>query len=171
MKLSGLSYAAAAMLFLTPAVHAHTATHCNAPSYHQFDFWLGDWDTYRVASPHSDSVARNRVTSILDNCVLHESYDRADGYAGESFTIYDATRKVWHQTWVTNEGELLVAEGKKVGNKIVLTGKVSDAEGEELQRVSWTPQGESVRETADSSRDGGKTWAPLFDILFRKHRP
>jgi len=33
----------------------------------------------------------------------------------------------------------------------------------------WSAQGDSVRETAMASRDGGKTWAPLFDLLFRPH--
>jgi hypothetical protein len=28
-----------------------------------------------------------------------------------------------------------------------------------------------VRETATRSKDGGKTWEPLFDIVFRPHKP
>jgi hypothetical protein len=153
---------------------APPAGHCAAPAHRQFDFWLGDWDTYRVdktgnVSPAAASVARNRVTAVLGGCVLHEVYRRTDGYTGESFSIYDATRHMWHQSWVTNEGELLVAEGKLQGKAIVLTGATRDARGPQLQRVSWTPQGDGVRETALQSRDGGRTWTPLFDILFRPH--
>jgi hypothetical protein len=33
-------------------------------------------------------------------------------HKGQSFTIYDVARDVWHQTWVTNRGELLEIEGK-----------------------------------------------------------
>ena len=159
----------------TPATGAPPTTHCSTPVYRQFDFWLGDWDTYRVdksgqVPPGSASVARNQVTAILGGCVLHEVYRRTDGYTGESFTIYDVTRHVWHQSWVTNEGELLVAEGDRQGKSIVLTGSSRDAQGVQLQRVSWTPQGGGVRETALQSRDGGKSWTPLFDILFRPHR-
>jgi hypothetical protein len=151
------------------------AAACAAPVFRQFDFWLGDWDTYRVdASGHvpgdARSVARNRVTSILGGCVLHEVYRRADGYTGESFTIYDASRQRWHQSWVTNQGELLEADGARQGRRIVLTATSRDAQGELLQRVSWAPQGDGVRETALMSRDGGKTWQPSFDILFRPHR-
>lgn len=160
----------------TLATGAPTAAHCSAPVYREFDFWLGDWDTYRVdKSGHTPSgatsVARNQVTAILGGCVLHEVYRRTDGYTGESFTIYDATRHQWHQSWVTNEGELLLAEGSRQGKAIVLTGAVRDAQGTQLQRVSWTQQGDGVRETAMQSRDNGKTWTPLFDILFRPHRP
>ncbi len=173
-----LAFLVAALGFATPAAPALAAAppagHCTAPAYRQFDFWLGDWDTYRVDTagkvpPGAPSVARNRVTAILGDCVLHEVYRRTDGYTGESFTIYDATRHVWHQSWVTNEGELLVAEGGRHGQAIVLTGASRDAQGPQLQRVSWTPQGDGVRETALQSRDGGKTWTPLFDILFRPH--
>jgi hypothetical protein len=155
--------------YATPAV---TSNSCSAPIYRQFDFWLGDWDTYRIKDdkPADTSVARNRVTSILGGCALHETYTRTDGYAGESFTTYDASRKVWHQTWVSNQGELTVVEGTQQGDRMVLTGSVIDAQGAQLQRVSWEPWHGGVREICMGSRDGGKTWALLFDIQFRKHR-
>jgi hypothetical protein len=157
------------------AAPAPANTHCAAPEYRQFDFWLGDWDTYRVddsgkVPAGAPSVARNHVTSILDGCVLREDYRRPDGYAGESFTIYDASRKRWHQSWVTNEGELLEIDGGFAGGKIVLGGESRDDQGDMKVRASWVPQGDGVRETALVSRDGGKTWKPLFDLLFRPHR-
>jgi hypothetical protein len=154
------------------ATPAMTSNSCNAPVYRQFDFWLGDWDTYRIKDdkPADVSVARNRITSILGGCALHEAYTRTDGYAGESFTTYDTSRKVWHQTWVSNQGELTVVEGTQQGDRIVLSGSVIDAQGQQLQRVSWEPWHDGVREVCEGSRDGGKTWTLLFDIQFRKHR-
>jgi hypothetical protein len=35
--------------------------------------------------------------------------------------------------------------------------------------VSWYRQGDGVRETAERSQDGGKTWKIGFDILFKPH--
>ena len=35
----------------------------------------------------------------------------------------------------------------------------------------WRVDLADVREKADRSTDGGKTWTPLFDIVFRPHRP
>src|ERR1700689_5038192 len=46
-------------------------TTCPAPAYRQFDFWLGNWDVFDVASP-TIIVAHVRVVPILDGCVLHE---------------------------------------------------------------------------------------------------
>jgi hypothetical protein len=155
--------------YATPAM---TSNSCHASAYRQFDFWLGDWDTYRINNDQvaRTSVARNRVTSILGGCALHEAYTRTDGYAGESFTTYDMSRKVWHQTWVSNQGELTVVEGTQEGDSIVLTGRIVDTQGEQLQRVSWASWHGGVREICMGSRDGGKTWTVLFDVQFRKHQ-
>ncbi len=142
---------------------------CSAPVYRQFDFWLGDWDTFDVGSSTPD--ARVRVTSILGGCVVHEDYQALSGHRGESFTIYDATRKVWHQTWVTNRGELLVIEGTFASGAVMLRGVDHTSTGApRLVRGTWKPVPGGVRETAFRSLDDGKTWQPWFDLIFRPHR-
>jgi hypothetical protein len=152
------------------AMAAAAPSHCRAPVYHQLDFWIGDWDTFDSDAPNKPSVARNHVDAILDGCVLREDYDQFDGHHGQSFTIYDASRKLWHQSWVTNRGELLVLEGTFQGKRIVLNGIDHDHNDARIQ-VSWEPQGDGVREITTSSHDDGKSWQPLFDILFRPHKP
>jgi hypothetical protein len=143
---------------------------CTGPAYRQFDFFVGDWDTYDVGSPDS-VVARNRVGLILGGCVVHEVYDQNDGVRGESFSIYDASRDRWHQTWVTNRGTLLLLDGKLEDGRMVLTGTEPGADGTSaLLRGTWYVEGTAVRETAERSRDGGRTWEPVFDIVFRPHR-
>ncbi|HEY7113781.1 MAG TPA: hypothetical protein VIA45_12690 [Thermoanaerobaculia bacterium] len=44
------------------------------------------------------------------------------------------------------------------------------AAGPVLWRGVWPPQGAEVRETAETSSDGGETWKPKFEIVYRKHR-
>jgi hypothetical protein len=146
-------------------------TPCSAPEYRQFDFWLGDWDTFELNAPDK-VVARNRVDRILDGCVLREVYEQSDGLTGQSFTIYDAARKIWHQSWITNRGQLLVLEGGLQGNRIVLIGADRAADGKPIQlRGAWARVDGGVRETVETSSDGGKIWKPLFDIVFRPHKP
>jgi hypothetical protein len=148
---------------------ATRAAPCGAPEFRQFDFFVGDWDTYDVDSA-TKVVARNRVTVILGGCVLHEIYEGRDGLRGESYTIYDAARRVWHQSWVTNRGQLLLLDGGLKGDSMVLTGTDRAADGAtSLLRGIWYRQAGAVRETAQRSTDGGKTWKPVFDILFRPH--
>jgi hypothetical protein len=143
---------------------------CNAAEYRQFDFWLGDWDTYDVGLPDK-IVARNHVDLILDRCVIHEVYDGANGSRGESFSMYDASRHAWHQSWVTNRGVLLLLDGRMDHGAMVLQGTDrSPPEAPRLIRGIWKPQAGGVRETAEVSTDYGKSWQPLFDIIFRPHQ-
>jgi hypothetical protein len=144
---------------------------CATSEYRQFDFWVGDWDAFDVDSPDK-VVARNRVNRILDGCVLLEDYQGTNGSKGQSFTIYDASRKVWHQTWVTNRGQLLTIEGTMQTDGMVLSGVDHTADGKERNvRGDWKPVNGAVRETAVTSTDGGKTWEPWFDLWFRPHKP
>jgi hypothetical protein len=144
---------------------------CTAPEFRQFDFWAGDWDTYEVGDT-SKVVARNRVTPILGGCVLRESYEQNDGLVGESYSLWDASRRVWHQSWVTNRGTLLLLNGRLEGGRMVLTGAEKAADGTaSLLRGIWWAEGKDVREKAERSTDGGKSWIPVFDIVFRPHRP
>lgn len=144
---------------------------CSVSAYHQFDFWIGDWDAFDADKPNV-VVAHNRVDSILGGCVIREDYREPDGMEGESFSIYDASRKVWHQTWVTNRGKLLVIEGNYRNDEMVMSGADRTLDGKERRvRGIWKRVKDGVRETAVTSTDGGKTWEPWFDLVFRPHRP
>ena len=79
---------------------------------------------------------------------------------------------MWHQTWVTNRGQLLLLEGKLDGGRMTLTATERDTSGaSSLIRASWWREGAAVRERADRSRDNGATWTMVFDIVFRAHSP
>jgi ketosteroid isomerase-like protein len=69
---------------------------------------------------------------------------------------------------VTNRGELLVIEGKFEQGKMVLSGE--DRAKAALVRGEWKPEQGNVRETAVISKDGGKTWEPWFDLIFRPNK-
>ncbi|MGA7930169.1 MAG: nuclear transport factor 2 family protein [Candidatus Sulfotelmatobacter sp.] len=91
-----------------------------------------------------------------------------DGHKGQSFSIYDTSRRIWHQSWVTNRGEMLVIEGGLQAREMVLSGVDHTVDGKERHvRGTWKPVNGGVRETAVSSTDGGRTWKPWFDLIFR----
>ena len=162
------------MVFLAPSAAAQRSAQppaaCAGPEYHQFDFFAGDWDTYDVAAP-AKVIARNRVTPMAGGCALREVYRQDDGLLGESFSMYDAGRRVWHQSWVTSRGQLLLLEGAFADGRMVLTATEHGPNGEtSLLRGTWWRIPGAVRETAERSRDGGRTWTPVFDIVFRPHQ-
>jgi hypothetical protein len=159
----------------TDATHDRRAiatpvTPCSSPPYRQFDFFAGDWDTFDVSAPTA-IIARNHVTRMVDSCALREVYEQRDGLRGESFSTYDVTRQVWHQSWVTNRGTLLLLDGGLRGDSMVLTATESHTDGSKsLLRGTWWREGGGVRERAERSLDGGTKWTPVFDIVFRPHR-
>jgi ketosteroid isomerase-like protein len=163
---------AAALLLISlcsGAVAQTPTSKCASAEHRKLDFWVGDWDAYDVGGGDKPS-AGVRVDVILGGCALREVYEGADGLVGESFTIYDSSRKLWHQTWVTNRGQLLAIEGRFQGTSLTLQGPRISPEGrKEIVRGVWTREDGGVRETAHTSADRGATWRPWFDILFRRH--
>jgi hypothetical protein len=168
-----LALAAANTLFVPQATAAPATP---APSaacgteYRQLDFWLGDWDTFETDTPGGASVARAHVDPIAQGCAIHELYEQNDGLIGDSILSYDAVRKQWQQTWVTNRGSLMVITGNFKDGALVLEGEAHLKDGRSvMQRITWKAQDKGVRESAVMSKDGGRTWEPAFDVLFRAH--
>jgi hypothetical protein len=135
---------------------------CTEPQVTEFDFWIGDWDVYRA---DGKLAGTNRIARIY-GCVLHEAWTTPSGGGGQSFSRFDPKRGVWHQTWVDSYGTLLLIEGGLRDGAMVLT----DASGNE---ISWRKQADgTVRQHWRATKDGGKTWATIFDGKYvRSGRP
>jgi hypothetical protein len=147
---------------LRPQADPAPGAACASAEHHQFDFWIGDWD---VALPDGSRAGANHIESILQGCVLRESWAGARGSHGTSYNIYDAARRRWHQTWVDDGGHLLVLEGSFAGERMTLEGESADSAGRvQRQRIVWeqTAPGR-VRQLWEISSDGGATWTTAFD--------
>ena len=134
---------------------------CTAAEHQVFDFWLGEWN---VHAANGKLAGTNSIKKEMGGCVLHERYDTGRGYRGESFNVYDAPRKVWHQTWVDSGGLLLLLEGGLREGKMVLEGQTT---GQDLKltqhRITWTPVPDgSVRQLWETKGPDGE-WAVAFD--------
>jgi hypothetical protein len=140
---------------------------CSAKPYRQFDFWVGDWNVTQNGKP----AGTNRIERILEGCALLENWVGVRGLVGHSLNYYDATRGVWHQTWVDNQAGALELEGKLEHGAMVLAGSRLDAASGKtiVSRLTWTPNPDgSVRQHWEMSSDGGKTWTTEFDGLYEK---
>jgi hypothetical protein len=174
LKRLRMALAALSIAFIGPAVAAPSAAtltspHCSATEYHQLDFWIGDWDTFETDAPSGPSIARARVEPIAQGCAIRELYEQTDGLVGDSILSYDPVRKQWQQTWVTNRGSIMVLWGNFKDGALILEGEAHLRDGKSvMQRITWQAQDNGVRESAVLSKDGGKTWTPAFDVLFRK---
>ena len=137
------------------------AAPCDAPGFREFDFWLGEW---QVRTPDGTLRGTNRIERGYDGCVIHERYTSVRRYRGESLNIYDAARKVWHQTWVDNGGTLLLLEGRLTDGRMVLEGQTRGEGGRTVRhRITWTPSADgSVRQLWQSTDAKGE-WLTTFD--------
>jgi hypothetical protein len=138
---------------------------CAKPEHRQFDFWVGEW---KVQGPKGNPVGESSITSILGQCVILENWHGAGGSNGTSLNTFDASRGLWHQTWMDNQGGLLQLEGHASEGRMVLEGRHPRHEGgSSRERITWEKKSEDrVRQLWESSTDDGKTWKVLFDGLY-----
>ncbi len=151
------------------SVGATAAPPCDAPEFRQFDFWLGEW---RVTKSDGQLAGTNRISREYGGCVLHEHYQTAKGYEGESLNTYDSGRKRWHQTWVDNSGTLLLLDGGMQGSNMVLEGSTTDDKGVVTRhRITWTPSPDGTVRQHWQSTDASGGWITAFDGIYRRADP
>lgn len=152
-----------------PAPTPASSFGCTGAAYRAFDFWLGDWDTFESDAPAGSPIARSQVTAIAGGCAVRQTYAQDDGLLAESILSFDPATAQWQQTWVTNRGSLMVVTGPVADDGMVLEGEVRLRDGTRvMQRITWKAENDGVREWALVSRDGGATWTPAFDVVFRR---
>jgi hypothetical protein len=144
---------------------------CTAPEFHQFDFWIGSWE---VRTPDGKVAGTNRIEPLLDGCVLQETWRGAKGLQGSSLNMYVPSTKRWHQTWMDQQGTLLLLDGTLRDGTMVMSGQALSTNKPgvmALQRVTWTPSNDgTVRQLWESSEDGGTTWTTVFDGRYSRVR-
>jgi tetratricopeptide (TPR) repeat protein len=138
---------------------------CQAAEFHQFDFWVGDW---AVENPQGQHVGENRITREQDGCLLVEHWKSALGVeTGTSFNYYDVNDKQWHQLYISNSGNaggFPPMAGNLAENKMVLS---SDKKASPIFRWTWSVISPGrVRQMAEQSNDGGKTWQAVWDSVY-----
>ena len=138
---------------------------CAELSYRQFDFMLGDWN---VATADGKLVGRDHIEKSYGGCVVQEHWTSVDGGTGGSVSIFDMSRKLWHQTWVDSTGTLVVLEGGLKDGRMVMSGEMTEHGKRVQDRMSWMPQTGKVRQLWEVSEDGGKTWRTIFDVYYSK---
>ena len=143
---------------------------CSSEAFHQFDFWLGDWE---VQDPKGQVVGHNIVASAQGGCLLTENWVAARGNnTGTSVNFYDARDQKWHQLYFDNTGDRsnwpeLVGEFKE-GRMVLLTPPSPSG----ILRWTWyVLSPDHVRQWAESSTDGGKTWKTIWDSVYVKTKP
>jgi hypothetical protein len=140
---------------------------CQSSEFHQFDFWIGDWE---VQDPQGNVVGRNLVTREQDGCLLIEHWiASAGGQTGTSFNYYDVQDRLWHQLYIDNSGNaeaFPAMAGTLTNAKMVL---LTDPSKTSISRWTWyTLAPNKVRQMAEQSTDNQKTWTITWDSVYVK---
>lgn len=140
---------------------------CAAAEFHQFDFWLGDWDV--TPAGKDNPTAENHIRSMHNGCLVREYYKNG-GYTGSSMSFYDHNDKRWHQTWIGAGGQALYIAGSlnDKGQMVMSDTALAKVQERTINRITWTPNKDgSVRQIWDVSKDG-KSWKTVFDGAYTR---
>ncbi len=136
--------------------------------FHQFDFWLGEWEVYRYGT---DQLAgHSYIETIVDSLGLLEHYKAANGkYNGKSLNKYNVITGRWEQFWIDNAGNTLHLSGGLTDGEMVLDDLAKDPKPHEYNRITWHRINDNkVRQTWEISADAGRTWKIIFDGEYRR---
>lgn len=150
------------------AQDAETPPPCSGEAFHQFDFWIGDWD---VSTPDGTFAGNNSITSEESGCLLVERWTSVNGGTGQSYNYYNPATEKWRQVWVSTgamidyEGGLTESGSMKLEGVItyVASAQAADFTGE----WSLNEDGTVTQhfEQYDAEKDEWVTW---FTGLYSK---
>jgi len=138
--------------------------------YHQFDFWLGDWDVYDQADT---IVGYNQVIRLQGGCVVQENWRSKGAYTGTSYNFYDQATNAWNQVWIDNQGTHLFLEGQYSSGQMIMQSvlKLSDDGTSYFDRITWfNNEDGTVRQLWEMIGLDGSVLNILFDGLYRKKK-
>ena len=111
---------------------------CCAPEYHQFDFWIGEWEVF---NPKGIKVGENKIIPLQDSCVLQENWV-SQQQTGTSYSYYNKNDNTWNQTYIDNQGTVLELKGTFQNGKMVLKSpgiKSKKADFYYFNKITWQP--------------------------------
>ena len=164
---------AALLIALAAPAAAQVPAGCDTPESHQFDFWVGKWEVHPNGA--DKIIAHSLIEKKYAGCAIRENWmplGKELGGGGGSLSLYEPRLKQWRQTWVDSSGTRVDLDGGFADGVMSITGNWAGFAGpgkDALVRMNYQlqPDGQ-VRQWAQSSTNGGKTWTPAFDFLYRK---
>lgn len=120
---------------------------CDTEVYHDFDFWVGDWEVY---AQDGTLAGTNSITREEYGCLLVERWTSATGITGQSYNFLDPDTDKWRQVWVS------------AGTVIDYAGKLHDTGSMRLEgRITYHKTGETMPFRGE--------WTPHADGTVTQH--
>jgi hypothetical protein len=140
------------------------------PHYHQFDFWLGEWDVKESSAETGPTVGASKIEKLVGSCIIQENWE-SPGFSGKSWNFYDVGLSKWRQIWIDITGRRAEFSGEYRDGAMRFEGEAVLANGRRVKSrmTFFNLSADKVRQFAERSTDEGKTWTTTVDyIYFRK---
>jgi hypothetical protein len=174
MRMNFLAMVAALMAGAAASAQNKPPAGCDTPQSHQWDFWVGKWEVRPNGA--NKVIAHSLIEKRYSGCAIRENWmpiGKEVAGGGGSLSLYDTGRKQWRQAWVDSSGTRVDLDGGlNADGTMTITGNWANFAGpgkDALVKMHHRkqPSGE-VRQWAERSVDGGKSWDPTFDFLYRR---
>lgn len=145
---------------------------CSDEGFHQFDFWIGEWDL-SWGDGENAGTGTNIITKTLGSCVIEENFSSDDDkpFLGRSLSAYQPAEKKWYQTWVDNNGGYLDFVGDFKDGKMILSREAEHNGEKFLQRMVFHDiSEESFVWDWEKSTDNGESWELLWQINYKRKK-
>ena len=137
-----------------------------AAGYREFDFWVGEWDVFA----NNQKVGTSNVKILQNGCIVEENW-ATPVQTAQSFNFYNPVTKKWHQSYMDSAGGNWMMDGEYKDGALRYEGFIYSPQGQTPVRMTFYNLGpDKVRQTAETSADGGKTWTQGWDGLYVRRK-
>lgn len=134
--------------------------------YRQFDFWVGEWDVL----VQERKVGTSKVNVLQQGCIIEENWF-TQLQTGQSFNFYNPVTKRWHQSYMDSNGGNYMMDGEYKDGALRYEGIIYSPAGQVPVHMTFYNLGpDKVRQTSETSADGGKTWTQVWDGLYLRRK-
>lgn len=134
--------------------------------YRQFDFFMGDWDVF----VQGRKVGESHTKVLQNGCIIEENWVTPI-QTGQSFNFYNPVTKKWHQSYMDSNGGNYMMDGEYKDGALRYEGFIYSPQGQIPVRMTfYNIEPGKLRQTSETSGDGGKTWVQVWDGLYIRQK-
>lgn len=143
---------------------------CSDAVFHEFDFWVGEWDVY---GPKGNLAGTNSIRKEEYGCLLTEHWVNTGGQTGQSYNFVDLATGKWRQVWVSAGATIDYSGGLTDEGAMVLEGAIGYGAGQPGNgakfRGTWTPNEDgSVTQHFQQFDDKKGEWTEWFTGVYKR---
>ena len=154
-----------------------SATACDTPQHHQFDYWVGDWLVFDGAN-NNLLVAVDHIEKRAEGCIIQQNLTfitdkyRREGVsyrlAGIGVNRFDGER--WLQLWADNQWGAIALQGTPDEQGSLVFTSIIPSRGRDLKLIYEKRTDGTVRNLEYVAPTGTQKWEKYGDLIYRRNR-